>query len=82
VIRHLYPITPVQLGPGFVIGVERVVTKVPGHFSFATIMLQEEVLVLRSFDSSGWLVATANVSGPTVNVVVPTDGFAVIHRHN
>lgn len=93
IIHHLFPITPVQLGPGFVIGVERVVTKVPGQFSlsdssstgfaqaihFSSDKISHE-LVLSSFDRSGWLVSHCNVSGPMVKVAIPPDGFAVITR--
>ena len=78
IIRHIYPITPLRLGAGFIIGAERVVTKVPGEFSLPS---RVSPLVLRSFDSRGWLVATANVSGPSVTVDVPADGFAVITRN-
>lgn len=85
VIRHLCPITPVQLGSGFVIGVERVVTKVSGEFSLPSDSLSRpashEELVLRSFDGDGWLLATTTVTGQKVKVVVPPDGFAVITRH-
>ena len=78
IIRHIYPITPLRLGPGFIIGAERVVTKVPGKFSLPSKL---GPLVLRTFDSTGWLVATASVSGPTVTVDVPADGFAVVTRN-
>lgn len=34
-ISVLYPITPVQIGPGYILGEERIHTAVPGRFSFA-----------------------------------------------
>ena len=32
IMTHLFPITPIELGPGFVIGTDRLITKVSGVF--------------------------------------------------
>ena len=78
VMQAIFPTTVVELGSGFIVGKERVVSKVARDFAFGA---AKQALRLRYFDRQGWLTHTARVEGPTVRV--KTDGggarsFAVI----
>ena len=63
VMRHAFPITPQELGPGFVIGCERVVAKVSGTYAPSTEPAvcakrpagrSSLLLCVREFDREGW----------------------------
>lgn len=60
ILEHMWPITVKELGDGFVIGAERVVTKASGTFrnegprsSTATLFLYEECLLVAEVTSAG-----------------------------
>jgi hypothetical protein len=79
VMQHIFPTTPTELGPGYIIGQERIVTKVARRFSFAAPAPKK--LHLRYFDRQGWLESSALVPGPEVDVAVDGGGvrsFAVV----
>ena len=87
VMQYIFPTTPIELGEGFIHGIERVVTKVPANFTFipppspGTRNNGGTQLIVRYFDRSGWLTATETVEGPVVFAQVDGGGnrsFAVI----
>ena len=56
ILTHLYPMTPIELGDGFVIGKEKVLTKASGIFrngrgSKATVYLYEECMEVAAFST-------------------------------
>jgi hypothetical protein len=53
-MQAIFPTTPVALGAGFIVGKERVVTKVRREFQF-----RAGATRLRYFDRHGWLTGTA-----------------------
>jgi hypothetical protein len=73
--EHMWPITVIELGDGFVIGRERVVTKASGSFvapsgtSGHTLFLYEQCL----------LVSTATAQGTTGESVSLEDGQVAVH---
>lgn len=75
VMQFIFPTTPVTLGQGWIVGRERIVTKVARTFTFLPARL-----VLRYFDRQGWLTSTTVQQGPTVAVSLDahTNSFAVI----
>jgi hypothetical protein len=56
VMRHIFPIAPIRLGPGFVEGRERLETKVSGTFSMDGSTSSTNVHV-HKFDRGGWLLS-------------------------
>jgi hypothetical protein len=75
VMQHIFPTTPVELGPGWIVGRERIVSKVSRSFEWAG-----DALSLRIFGRQGFLTSKSAVKGPTISVAL--DGgersFAVI----
>jgi hypothetical protein len=65
VMQHIFPTTPIELGPGFIVGLERIVTKVSRSFAWAG---KQSDLTLRVFDRKGFLTSRSNVKGPEVHV--------------
>jgi hypothetical protein len=67
IMTHLFPITPIELGAGFVIGTDKVITKVSGVFQnsgrpVATVFVYEECLQVAKASSGGG----AAVAGVTI----------------
>ena len=78
VMQHIFPTTPVEIGPGFIVGKERIVTKARESFSFPG---GAKRLRVRYFDRAGWLQSTVAVAVPRVTAEVDGGGprsFAVI----
>ena len=77
VMQFIYPTTPTELGPGFIVGEERVVTKAAGEF---TLPGAPPKLTVRTFNRQGYLTASREAAGPTVRVDAggTTAAFAVI----
>jgi len=76
VMQHIFPTTPIELGPGFIVGRERIVTKVSRSFTRT-----ESELTLRVFDRQGFLTNKSTVKGPEVQVNLDGGGarsFAVV----
>ena len=72
-----YPITPLQLRPGMVLGKERIITNRSGRYRFA----DGEVGRVLLFDASGYQVEReANGERDEAVVRMPSDHFAVIER--
>ena len=76
VMQHIFPTTPVELGPGWIAGRERIVSKVSRSFAWPA----EKPAALRIFGRQGFLTSKSEVKGPTIGVTL--DGgersFAVI----
>lgn len=93
VMAHTFPITPQILGPGFIVGCERVVTKTQGTFALpsselcaakrAPVMASASgALCVREFDLAGWQIAVRRrVPTPASVVDIGSSGkaaFAVV----
>ena len=78
VMQHIFPTTPIELGSGFIVGVERIVTKVSRSFTWSG---TQSELTLRVFDRQGFLTSKSTVRGPEIRVELDGDGarsFAVV----
>jgi hypothetical protein len=73
----LAPITPVEVGPGYVLGREKLVTTQNCTACWACD--GKESLVLSVYDGEGQLVSTSRMSG-TVNVTLlpPSSSIAIV----
>ena len=82
VMQHIFPTTPVELGPGFIIGKERIVTKASRTFGFPAAHDGSERLCVSIFDRQGWLTNSSVVEGPQVAVALGggARSFAVVVR--
>ena len=69
IMTHLFPITPIELGPGFVIGTDRLITKVSGVFhapnssQTAAVYVYKDCLQVAEASSGGPAVAGVRI-GP------------------
>jgi hypothetical protein len=82
VMQYIFPTTPTELGPGWIIGRERIVSKTARSFTFPA---GSSPLLLRYFDRQGWFESKHIVTGPIVHVAVDGGGarsFAVITAHS
>ena len=84
VMQYIFPTTPVTIGPGWILGRERIVTKVARSFTWYDKDRSHPLLLrVRYFDRKGWMTSTAEVQGPTVHVGLDASGarsFAVVVR--
>jgi hypothetical protein len=81
VMQYIFPMTAVELGPGYLIGRERVVSKASGTFGPVVAPLGPGgKLRVRVFDQAGWLTSSAVVAAPRAEVALGTDTatFAVV----
>ena len=92
VVRHAFPLTPQRLGGGFIVGRERVLTKVSGSFApyagGAGVRDAAErapaALCVREFDRDGWkLRVRRGLPSPAKTTLLPDGGaegaaFAVV----
>eukprot|EP00966_Prymnesium_polylepis_P156586 3617968-Prymnesium_polylepis.1 len=92
VMRHIFPITPQTLGAGFVVGCERVVTKVGGAFAPSDDPMYcaraararthgSSLLCAREFDRDGWQTSVQRRLVPPAKVDLGAAGknaFAVV----
>ena len=79
VMQHIFASTVVELGPGFVVAKERIVTKMARNFTWSG--NGGGKLRVRHFDRDGWQTGDVVVRGPTVFAGVDGGGarsFAVI----
>lgn len=77
IMQHLFPITPVELGPGWIAGSERVVTKASHDFT----LKGAAHLVVTYWNREGWQTSTHGVAGSSVRIDVDGGGtrsFATI----
>ena len=74
IVQHAFPITPQRLGEGFIVGRERVVTKVSGGFAPLGV---DGPLCVMSFDRDGWLQGSQRAVPAPANVTA-SGGFAVV----
>ena len=66
-MKHMFPITPVELGKGFVVGKERIITAVAGTFEW----LHKSKPRVMVFDMKGHEVAApVKVSGNQVTIEI------------
>lgn len=76
VFQHIAPITPVQLGFGYIVGETRVITKVSGTFDP---LLGSSKRCVRYFDEAGYQTSVeTRPATPPRPVTVATRGFVVI----
>lgn len=85
VMQAIFPTTPVKLGRGFIIGQERIVTKMSGAFSWpkcekASASSSPCGPRLRYYDRQGWLNSTSHLEHCEVTVSVDgtSRAFAII----
>mmetsp|Transcript_57506 Transcript_57506/g.125006 ORF Transcript_57506/g.125006 Transcript_57506/m.125006 type:complete len:154 (+) Transcript_57506:383-844(+) len=72
VMQHLFPTTAITIGPGFVVGEERIVTKVNGNYS---LWGSEGCLLL--FNPAGMLTSHETVTSPAA-IKLPANSVAVV----
>ena len=78
----MFPITPEQIGPGYVLGKERIHTAVSGRFGFPDGAAAEVYVV----DANGARVASGMVTEVTeqgkrlYEIRMPSDHFAILVR--
>ena len=76
IMTHLFPITPIELGPGFVIGTDRLITKVSGVFhapnssQTAAVYVYKDCLQVADASSGGRVPSWC--PGPTAGGCGPT----------
>lgn len=80
---HLFPITPIELGDGFVIGSEKVITKVSGTFrnaaaKTAVVYVYEDCQEIAEARTGGPAVAGVRVGPGEVAVELATHQQAVV----
>jgi len=79
---HLFPFTPVQLGPGYLIGEERIVTRLSGLFGWG----DDSQVDVKMYNGKGETVETPAVAKQEQNgmisyeVRMPSDHVAVLIR--
>lgn len=80
--RHLFPITPIELHRGYILGAERIVTMHSGRYGWPGEAAQATV---RYFDNTGKLRDTQQVVAPgatgRIGVQLAQGEVAVIERH-
>lgn len=80
VMQHIFPLTPLEIGAGWIAGVERVVSKASGNFTIPVQVTQtagparNQQVRLRYFDRQGWQTSTSLVEGMTAAVTVDGGG--------
>ena len=74
IAQHMFPLTVSRVGPGYVVGTDRVITGVPGTFTFPS----GEPLCQYAFGPTGLLQSSKAVSGPEVSVSVSAGGVAIV----
>ena len=88
VMRHTFPITPQILGPGFIVGCERVVSKVSGDFAPSSDPTycagrgrerrrhagEAASLCVREFDRDGWQASVRRNVAPPASVSLGAAG--------
>jgi hypothetical protein len=83
IMTHLFPITPIELGPGFVIGTDKVITKVSGVFQnssaqTATVFLYKDCLQVAEASSGGATVAGVHIRRGEVTLQLHPAHAAVV----
>jgi hypothetical protein len=59
VMQHIFPTTPVELGPGWIVGRERIVSKVAREFEFKPGQLQVQCSFWIRFYATRMILAPA-----------------------
>ena len=83
IMTHLFPITPIELGPGFVIGTDKIITKVSGVFQnssaqTATVFLYKDCLQVAEASSGGATVAGVHIRRGEVTLQLHPAQAAVV----
>jgi hypothetical protein len=79
ILQSMYPITPTLLGPGTIIGLERIITKASGGYCWQC--TPDEQLTAEVYDKEGFLVRTQSAAGRIELELSTGDGQIAVVTH-